>query len=390
MFAHFCPFSNVCNLFQDSGAGSSSKGMPPLRPAGIFNTPTSKRFAGKFRGFAEEDHMVETVIARYNTAVGAVAFKNVDPVTGVLGSDMSYSIRFSQWTVPSSEKIGLTDSILSYRNAAGNDDYIFSSFVPLQDAVDRAFASLAAQSYDLLWMAAPFVQPFPIPAHATDSFSQGFAAMVPLLMVLSWVYSVALTTKDIVLEKEKRLKEAMKMMGLNAGLHWVGWFLTALVILTVSCILMTIIISTGGIFPQSNGFLLFIVIELFAISSITFSFLISTFFSKAKVCTLLLPCTFSSACLRRSLARCCWRTKSALFATQYELVLRTHQRVERRSMLTGLFLHMWVNRLPRLAQGWSISCATYPTSFSQGTTICLFTCLCRPNALCHLYVLANH
>ena len=39
--------------------------------------------------------------------------------------------------------------------------------------------------------------------------------MVPLSMVVSWIYTVAITVQSIVYEKERRLKEFMKMMGLS-------------------------------------------------------------------------------------------------------------------------------------------------------------------------------
>jgi len=39
--------------------------------------------------------------------------------------------------------------------------------------------------------------------------------MMPILLSLSWVFTVAITVKNIVWEKESRQKELMKMMGLS-------------------------------------------------------------------------------------------------------------------------------------------------------------------------------
>ena len=47
---------------------------------------------------------------------------------------------------------------------------------------------------------------------------------LPLFMVLSWIYSVAMIVKGVVHEKEMRLKEVMKIMGLGNGVHWLAWF----------------------------------------------------------------------------------------------------------------------------------------------------------------------
>jgi hypothetical protein len=37
--------------------------------------------------------------------------------------------------------------------------------------------------------------------------------------------------KNIVYEKEMRLKEVMKIMGLNNGVHWLAWFIDAFVVM---------------------------------------------------------------------------------------------------------------------------------------------------------------
>ncbi len=88
---------------------------------------------------------------------------------------------------------------------------------------------------------------------------------------------------SIVHEKEMRLKEAMKMMGLPNSTHWIGWFITSLTILTLSCLLLTLILKGGDVIQHSNPLLVFLIFEVFAIASIMFSFLISVFFSKARL-----------------------------------------------------------------------------------------------------------
>lgn len=63
---------------------------------------------------------------------------------------------------------------------------------------------------------------------------------LPLFMVLSWILSVAMIVKSIVHEKEQRLKEVMKMMGLGNGVHWVAWFINALDLMFITIILFVI------------------------------------------------------------------------------------------------------------------------------------------------------
>lgn len=189
--------------------------------------------------------------------------------------------------MPNTGLHGKAQIIAPYRGSGGwlgsawNDRYLWTLFVPVQDALDRSFAGLISGM--LPPAEAGYVQPFPAPDYVNDSFAQAISLLLPLIMVVSWIYSVSLTVKAVVYEKELRLKEAMKMMGLSSWIHWTGSFITAATIVSSSAVVVTGLLSGGAIFPQSDPLLVFTLIELFAVSSVTFSFLVSTFFSKAKV-----------------------------------------------------------------------------------------------------------
>lgn len=64
----------------------------------------------------------------------------------------------------------------------------------------------------------------------------------PMFMVLAWIYSVSMTVKSIVLEKEMRLKETLKTMGVDNGAIWYTWFIDSFVMMTASTALLTFII----------------------------------------------------------------------------------------------------------------------------------------------------
>lgn len=68
----------------------------------------------------------------------------------------------------------------------------------------------------------------------------------PIFMVLAWIYSVSMTVKSIVLEKELRLKETLKAMGVTNGVLWYTWFIDSFFMMTVSTALLTWIIMVRG------------------------------------------------------------------------------------------------------------------------------------------------
>ena len=49
--------------------------------------------------------------------------------------------------------------------------------------------------------------------------------------------------KSIVYEKEKRLKETMRVMGLGNGVHWVSWFIDSLVVMAFSTFLLSLLLK---------------------------------------------------------------------------------------------------------------------------------------------------
>jgi ATP-binding cassette, subfamily A (ABC1), member 3 len=108
--------------------------------------------------------------------------------------------------------------------------------------------------------------------------------------MLSFIFTVILTSKAIVYEKETGLKEAMKLMGMRLWIYWLSWLVKTLALLFPSLIFMIgaykikINLSTGGyaaIINYTNPFLFALFIFLYALNAIMFTFFSSTLFKKA-------------------------------------------------------------------------------------------------------------
>lgn len=98
---------------------------------------------------------------------------------------------------------------------------------------------------------------------------------LPLCLTISWVYAFAMLTQSIVYEKEVRLKEVMKIMGLSNGVHWVAWFITIFSQTTLVMIAITLILHYGNVLMHSNAFLIFLIFEIYALSSISLAYVSS-------------------------------------------------------------------------------------------------------------------
>ena len=124
---------------------------------------------------------------------------------------------------------------------------------------------------------------FPINSYRKDDFAAGIGRIIPLSMVLSWIYFVMMIVRELVHEKETRVKEYMKIMGLSNLSHWTAWFITHFVMMTVSVLLLCLVLFQGGIIIASDKFLVFVLLEVYGVSTICLAFLISVFFSKARL-----------------------------------------------------------------------------------------------------------
>jgi ATP-binding cassette subfamily A (ABC1) protein 2 len=147
--------------------------------------------------------------------------------------------------------------------------YYQFGFVWIQDILERAMISLHAN--EPVTNPGTYLHQFPYPCHISDQFLFIIEHVMPLCMAISWVYSVSMLVQSIVYEKEQRLKEVMKTMGLNSLVHWMAWFITAFLQMSITAILLTIILKYGLVLTYSNPFLVFLYIEIFVIANIVFS-----------------------------------------------------------------------------------------------------------------------
>lgn len=123
----------------------------------------------------------------------------------------------------------------------------------------------------------------PYPCYVNDRFILAISRSLPLFMVLSWIYTVSMTVKDIVYEKEKRLKEFMRVMGLSNATHWAAWFITQFMVMIVVAVLLCIVLKYGQITKYTEITVLFTFLCCFTISTICQCFLISVFFNRANL-----------------------------------------------------------------------------------------------------------
>ncbi|XP_068781238.1 phospholipid-transporting ATPase ABCA1-like isoform X1 [Struthio camelus] len=158
--------------------------------------------------------------------------------------------------------------------------YVWGGFAYLQDMVEQAIIRVQTGTEKTTGV---YVQQMPYPCYVDDIFLQVMSHSMPLFMTLAWIYSVAVIIKGIVYEKEARLKETMRIMGLDNGILWLSWFISSLIPLLMSAGLLVLILRMGKLLPYSDPSVVFVFLSIFAIVTILQYFLISTAFSRANL-----------------------------------------------------------------------------------------------------------
>ncbi|VDN97259.1 unnamed protein product [Rodentolepis nana] len=164
--------------------------------------------------------------------------------------------------------------------------YFTSGFIDLQDQLERAYISMTSRKkapddlYEDEFLPTE-MQFVPTPCYQVDPMLRLFMPNIPLLIVIIWLCNYVINVRVIVYEKEIRLKEYTKVMGMSNAVHWLNWFTVGFTMMTISSIIATIMLKYGQLFPKTDGFLLFCCFMAYILAILPQAFMTSVFFSNA-------------------------------------------------------------------------------------------------------------
>ncbi|XP_022527822.2 phospholipid-transporting ATPase ABCA1b isoform X2 [Astyanax mexicanus] len=158
--------------------------------------------------------------------------------------------------------------------------YVWGGFSYLQDVIEQSIIRAVTGTKEKTGV---YIQQMPYPCYVDDIFLRVMSRSMPLFMTLAWMYSVAIIIKGVVYEKEARLKETMRIMGLDNGILWFSWFISSLIPLLMSAGLLVLLLKMGNLLPYSDPGVVFLFLGSFAVVTIMQCFLISTVFARANL-----------------------------------------------------------------------------------------------------------
>ncbi|XP_052071542.1 cholesterol transporter ABCA5-like [Mytilus californianus] len=224
------------------------------------------------------------------------------------GDNYSYALRFPSTKVPGTGS--WTSSAGQCRDGDGLDQsncdvnqYLNPGFSLLQLAIDTVLIRMDYPSYPLPDVT---VEMLPKPSYKPDSTY--IQVISSIYFVLAYSPFVNFLTVHLVAEKEKKIKEGMKMMGLRDSAFWLSWGLLYLIYITIVTVVTVILAYVSGFFVSSNVFLFFLILMFYGLSIISFACLLTPFFNKAQTAggvaslfVMLLSCLYLVVSLTREI-----------------------------------------------------------------------------------------
>lgn len=260
----------------------------------------SKDYPIIYKGFQTEEEMVSYSLGTHISGkyIGGIVFVANSSVSS---NDWTFKIRLKATNESQARffrsETWYTDRMFPLFQVQGprkknapcgaSPDYYERGFYTLQFALMKSLLEyLEPKSVDFFNQTEIALQRHPYPPFNDDRMVMVLQNQFPFILIISFELLALNIVKDIVEEKEKRLKEAMKMMGMSNWIHWFAWFIKYLCFTLVTTCIMTVLLcvpvgAKGSVLGFTNPLILLLFLMIYSLATISFCFMLSTFFSRA-------------------------------------------------------------------------------------------------------------
>ncbi|XP_068803956.1 glucosylceramide transporter ABCA12 isoform X2 [Struthio camelus] len=241
----------------------------------------------------EEMEMVAKELFLKNELFASIIFKlpsshstprHAVPGALALPPVLNYTIRMSSRITQTTNRIRERIWTVGPHNSTSQSQIYSRAFIYIQDSIERAIIEL--QTGKSPEDVAVQVQAMPYPCYNKDMFLTSVTYSLPFALMAAWVLFIADFVKTLVQEKDLRLYEYMKMMGVNVSSHFIAWFIECAIFLLITVTFLIVVLKVGDILPKTNTALLFLYLMDYSLSIIAMSYFISVFFNNTNIAAL--------------------------------------------------------------------------------------------------------
>ncbi|RXN30568.1 ATP-binding cassette sub-family A member 1-like protein [Labeo rohita] len=283
----------ISNFLFNGPESERPAGMPAFDWRNVFNTTSGAAQQltqilscfdlDKFEGVSTEALLVEQALKLLSQGHywAGLVFTDLNPSDPLTPPHIKYKIRMD---IEETERTDKTKERSWYPSARANPlndlRYVSGGFVYLQDMVDRGIVKVQTGVSQPLGV---YAQQMPYPCYMDDAFTSYIGTMLPMFLVLAFINSASLIIKNLVLEKELRLKEVLRVVGVRNSSMWFCWFIENMILLAIPCALISVLVKYGKVLRYSDPSVIFVFLLVFCVATVMQCFFISVFFSRANL-----------------------------------------------------------------------------------------------------------
>ena len=168
------------------------------------------------------------------------------------------------------------------------EDFVHSGFLTIQNLVTNGLINYTSTHLEKPMTIPPPIASVFVPMHGIkyldDPLMTKFGGVASFCLFIASLVPMCRMISKVVTEKETKVRESMKMMGLKDTPYWLSWFIMYSLIYLVIAGVCTII--SFGIFTLSSKTIVFLLFYLYGQSCLAFSVLISSLFNRSKTAVL--------------------------------------------------------------------------------------------------------
>jgi ATP-binding cassette subfamily A (ABC1) protein 3 len=142
------------------------------------------------------------------------------------------------------------------------------------------------------------IKKLPCQAYVEDQLSSLFTFFITIIINVAFLFTILVNINKIIDEKNTKMKEYLKLIGIKWYTIWLSWFLRILLVYITMSLLLAILgsikLSTDfkdefgkaiskALFLRTDFITIFVTFVVYSIQSAAFIVLVSQFFKKRKI-----------------------------------------------------------------------------------------------------------
>ncbi|XP_064640640.1 cholesterol transporter ABCA5-like isoform X2 [Lineus longissimus] len=208
--------------------------------------------------------------------VKGITFNNLEPAL------IDYTIRTAALSLPPLKEEFASSEYCREENYLGCPaaKYRDCGFLELQTLINTALSRVMGNVTNLKL---PSVSIQLLPKFQFKPSIAALRGLTAIILVFSYSPLINFLLVNLVAEKEKKIRETMRIMGTLDAAYWFSWSIIYGVIVTIVTLVCTVIIKVTGILPKCDGIILFFLLLFYGITIMHLAFAMMPLFKKANV-----------------------------------------------------------------------------------------------------------